>query len=569
MLGCDPPPEPAESAGDGSTTQQTSSSIPPASTNDTPPPTQGAFPAQTYFATSTFPYGPSSKQVESTFRLAAENSAMYMVQLDDGVPWAQALSGKPWPGSMERKWADLARRAPKGRPVYLALEPLDQDREALAPAIAGSSTPKAIRGASFDSDAVKQAYRAYVMRAIDRFHPTFLNLGVENGELAHRKPKAWGAYTNLIKHVITAVKRKHPNIKIGISFGLQSLMEPATARRAKGLIAACDYVGLSFYPYMSSFHEKYGAAPLPSPPDEWRKPFAWIRRYTDKPIAITETGYNTKNVDLPKWKIHMRGSEALQRQYVEDLGAYAARDHYLFVVYYIPIDMGPLMDSLPKDQRAFGDMWRDNGLYTERLQPKPALHAWRAILNGNTPAAQSDDQATDSNTASSEPTATTTTTASTTMTSIGFATEADLFQAPQDSRIRVDTDAGAPGGATAMRWRFNSKPGQFAWCVREIPAGALANTTGFTLDARSNHKGPIILQLKESGGEAFFVALNVRRKWRTLQLNLADFKLDPKTRRNGRLQPERITQILLADTGDGAPSGGQRRKVWIANWIVR
>lgn len=518
----------------------------------------------TLFATSTFPFGPKPEQVEATFRIARENSQLYMIQLDDGVPWAEALADKPWPSSVERKWRDLARRAPAGVPVYLALEPLDQDRTGLAPAIAGSSTPRSIQGASFDSEPVVQAYLAYARRAVERFNPTYLNLGVENGELAHRKPSAWPAYTRLIRRVYEALKRERPDMLIGVSFGLQSLMEPATARRCRDFVESLDFLGLSFYPYMSSFHEKFGVSPLPPPPDEWRKPLEWVRRWTDKPIAVTETGYNTKDMALPEWGIRMRGSEALQEQYVRELAAYALRDDYLFVIYYLPIDIGPLLDSLPKEARAFGDMWRDNGLYTAQLRPKPAHAAWQAALRGDLAQDASPPPQASPPSQAEQPAQT-----ASTAVSLGFASEADLFQAPPQARVRLDLQADAPGAAAAMRWRYDRKPGETAWAVRSMTPGLLRGLGTFELDARSDRAGPIILQVKESSGESFYTTLALGTSWRPFTISFDQLQLDEATRVDGRLAPEEIVAVVLADMGQGAPSEGQRRKVWLARWIAR
>ncbi len=522
----------------------------------------------TLFATSTFPFGPKPEQVEATFRIARDNSQLYMIQLDDGVPWAEALADKPWPTAVERKWRDLARRAPQGVPVYLALEPLDQDRTGLAPAIAGSSTPRSIQGASFDSDPVQRAYLTYARRAVERFHPAFLNLGVENGELAHRKPGAWPAYTRLIRHVYDALKQEHPDMLIGVSFGLQSLMEPQTARRCKPFVESLDFLGLSFYPYMSSFHEKFGVSPLPPPPDEWRKPLEWVRRWTNKPIAVTETGYNTRDISLPEWGIHMRGSEALQEQYVRELASYALRDDYLFVIYYLPIDIGPLLDTLPKEARAFGDMWRDNGLFTAKLRPKPAHAAWQAALKGAAapapasapaavPAPPAPDQRSDQRHAAQAPVA------------LGFSSESDLFQAPENARVKLDEKTESPNGAPAMRWRYDRKPGDIAWALRSLAPGLLSEAHAFELHARSDIAGPIILQVKEASGEAFFTTLSLETTWRRFTIPFDSLQLDPATRVDGELQPGTIVAVILADPGEGAPRKGQRRKVWLADWIAR
>lgn len=518
----------------------------------------------TLYGLSTFPYDRSPEAVEQTFRMAAEYSDLYVVQLDDGVPWTEALGDTRFPDALQRKWRDLKSHAPAGRPVYLALQPLGHDRVNLASPVEGSSVPRGLRGAAFDAEVVKTAYFNYTRRTVRFFQPAFLNLGVENGELAYRKPGDWAAYVRLIKHVITALKSEFPSLRMGISFGLQSLMEPMTARRARELVDASDYLGLSFYPYMSNFHEKFGVSPLRPPPDEWRKPLDWVRSYTDKPIAICETGYNTAGVELPHRNIRLRGSAALQKQYIQEVAGYAARDGYLFVVYYLPVDIGAILDALPPPQRSEGNMWRENGLFDPKLNPKPALEVWRAILSkryepravqDRGPAREMVTGATKERVERSAAAA-----------RIGFQSEQDLCRAPAPARVElVEVD----GGEKGMLWRYERRPGAWAWCARKFESGAFPGGSGMTFRIRSDVDEPVILQLKEANGEAHFAIIPAGVAWREVSLKWTDFVLDEKTRRNGLLEPANVVEIVLGDEGKKAPGSGQTRRIWLSEWVVR
>jgi len=313
--------------------------------------------------------------VNQTYDLVTRNSTVHLVQLDDGVPWSQALADAPFPAAVETAWADALRRAPTDQPLYLALAPLAMDRVSLTQASAGSSTPAAIAGAPFDAGAVVTAYTNYARRAVKRFHPAYLNLAVEGGELAQRDPQSWPAFASLITRVYTSLKRDNPALQIGVSFGLQSLMQPDVAQRVRPLIDALDYLGLSFYPYMSDFHERFGVAPLPQPPDEWRDAFAFLRTYTTKPIAMCETGYNSEPASEPVFNIFLQGSTALQAQYAHDLIAEARARGYLFVVWWVPIDLDQILDALPNGST--GRLWRTNGMVDSSLHEKPVMSVWR------------------------------------------------------------------------------------------------------------------------------------------------------------------------------------------------
>lgn len=509
---------------------------------------------QTLFGTSSFPFDRTAEAALKTQRTARELGDLYVVQLDDGVPWAEALENKPFPVATERKWRDLLANAPAGTPVYLALAPLGEDRESLAPASEGSSVPAKLRRASFDDDAMRRAYLNYSRRAVGYFNPAFLNLGVENGELAHRDPGSWPAYERLITSTMSSLRKEFPKLRQGISFGLQSLMEPETARRSKSLVEASDYLGLSFYPYMSNFHEKFGVRPLAAPPAEWREPLDWVRAYTTKPIAITETGYNTRDVQLPAEKIKLHGTPDLQSAYVRDLARYASRDRYLFVVYYLPIDIGPLLRTLPASASAAASMWRENGFFDANMKPKPALEEWRRIVSQPYAAP-----------VSLAPAVAQTTSAASTG-AIGFTRDQDLCQTPPPGLTRlVKTDA----GADAMLWQYERRPGNWAWCSRKLQAGSFARTSGMKLRIRSEFEVVLILQFKEKNGATHFAGVSAGREWRDVELGWKDFSLDEKTGRDRAIHPENIVEFVLADEGQHAKKSGDRQNLWISQWLIK
>ncbi len=506
------------------------------------------------FALSTFAYAFTKEASDKTFEITRNNGQMYVVQIDNGVPWAEALSGAPLPVRERRKWETFKRERPEGQPFYLSLAPLDFDRMNLAGPPEGSVMPASIRGSAFDSDIIKTAYLKYAQRAVDYFDPDFLNLGIEAGELAARRPSAWPAFTRLIEYVMVNLKREHPDLKIGISFGLQSLMDPATAQRSKSFIEKCDYLGLSFYPYMSEFHEKFGVSPLPDPPDEWRKPLEWVRNYTNKPIAICETGYNSTDATASGFGVNLTASSELQRQYVEDLGRIAMRDHHLFDIYYFPVDIDGVLAGVP-DQGASGAiLWRNNGLLDADLKPKPAWQAWQKILAGDIdplPPLGSGGASSAPPAAAPAPTPA----APEVVAVIGFSNDGELFQSGPESGVSMKKNAG-PGGANAMKWEYSLARSQWLWAVRTIDLGAAAGATNFEFDAKSKRNSSYIIQVKESSGESFFYPIQTGRDWARLSLKLSDFQLDPSTKRNGVLDLDNVNQIVIALSGEQKRGSG-------------
>lgn len=512
------------------------------------PPAQAAGPL---FGFTLFPYDTTLEAHEKTHEVADANSTLYVIQLTNGIPWAEALKDQAFPREVQNEWDDFAKRIPGGRAVYVALAPMAEDREALAPASKGSSVPATIKGARFDDRSVKTAYLNYARRAVDRFKPLYLNLGIESGELAFRKPDRWPQFADLFEHVRSALKKDHPELMIGISFGLQSLTQKAVADRVKPLVDSCDYLGLSFYPYMSPFHEKYGIAALPPPPDEWRRPLAWVRSYTSKPIAMCETGYTTDNVAISSPSINMKGTPDLQQQYLIDLAATARTDSYAFVVWFLPVDYDALAAKMPGGGGP-ALIWRHIGFHDKELRAKPAWETWKRIVAGESvPPAPSSPA----------------TTTPSPLLALGFAQAAELFSTLPPATTDLDS-AGPSPGVRAMRWSYTYAKGKWPWCHRALPQGDLANAKGMSLAVKSDRAAPIVVLLKERDGEAYVATVDLTSEWRTVNLSWADFVLDPKTRKNGALNPEQAAEIVVSEPAGSLENASGNRSVWFAQWVM-
>jgi len=529
----------------------------PAKAEGTTPVSQApaAAPGKPLLGFSTFPYDISPASYERMFQLGKENGQVYVVQRDNGIPWKEALNDEPMPASVLKEWADFKKHQPAGVPFYLAIAPLEFDRVTLAGACPGSSIPKEIKGAAFDSKAVKAAYLNYCRAAVKYFKPDFLNIGVEAGEMAHRKPSTWPAFARLIEHVRSNLKQEFPDLKIGISFGLQSLMEPKAAALAKDLVESCDYLGLSFYPYMGDFHEKFGAPRLPGPPDEWRVPLEWARSYTTRPIAICETGYNTVDVALSKERINLKGSQDWQKMYVEDLARISARDGYLFVIWYFPVDIDRFLDTLPDNGGAIV-MWERNGLLDKDLNPKPAFAAWKSALAG-IPAEESGN-ATKSPTPTVPP--------GPVVASFDFKTDKELFLAPAGAKV-TRNGVGGPDGKLSMEWQY-SYGKDWAWASKKVSAGALKGSTNLSFWVNATSEGPVVVQFKESSGEAFSFVISPTKDWALVTTDFASMSCNADTRKDGVLDPSKVVEVILADGGGTQGKKGDRR-VAFSRWEFR
>lgn len=526
--------------------------------------------ARPLFGFTPFPYDATEQAVVKVQGLLKDNATIYALHFDDGVPWEEMIDGKPMPKKIQNEWDGLVRSAPQGRPVYLGLTPLAKDRKSLAPGRGEKDylpLPWSLKLAALDNDKVKAAYLEYAQRAVKQFKPDYLNLGIEAGEMAARDPKHWPQFVSLYQHVATALKRDYPKMMIGISFGLQSLRKPEVAERAKGLIEMSDYVGLSFYPHASPFGERFGDPALRDGDDAWREPLDWIRAYTRKPIAICETGFLTQTVTLNSFKLTMKGTPDGQVRYVRELAQFAERDNYLFVVWFLAVDYDKLYKRMGGDVESneVNLLWRNVGLWDGEVRPKPALEEWKKAVAGNAtgtppragtapapaPAAAVAPPAAAAAAAPAAPAA------PVPGIEVGFSKDSQLFLAGPGTSMKLDA-----GGA---QWSYEYKKSDWAWAMRELGTTLPAGAKTMKLRLKSDREGMIFLQLEEQGGEAFFVMLDPQADWADVTIDLASLKPDPAKKKDGKLQPERITKLLLADS-NGRDKATGKRSVWFARW---
>ena len=513
----------------------------------------------TLFGFTPFPYDFTAEAVERTQAIIVPNSTIYALHLDDGIPWKEVMADKPLPEKVQKEWNDWSRAIPAGHAVYVGLSPLGKDRKTLAPAPGeqdNSSLPSELRDARLDDPKVKQAFLTYARRAIKQFNPDFLNIGIEAGELAARDPKRWPQFEALYDYVRGALKNEFPNLKIGMSFGLQSLRKPSVARMVKPLIERSDYLGLSFYPHMSPFGEKFGDPPLSAGTAAWREPLAWVRSYTTKPIALCETGFSTQNTSIKSFDLELRGDPASQAAYVRELIQTAKRDNYLFVVWFLAVDYDKLYAKMPKGAEV-NLLWRNIGLFDGELRPKPAWEEWKGFASTKpavaAPIALPAPQAAIRPVAQSRAS----------IARIGFQNQESLFSCAPGSSVTLDTN-GPEQGMSAMKWAFRYQNKEWQWCTKNIGAGKITGANSLHVWVRSDREGQVFLQLEEQNGEAFFALITAGSKWQRVTLKLSELSLDATKKRNGKLDADQVSTVLLADAA-GRENASGNRTLWFAD----
>lgn len=312
----------------------------------------------------------SLEGLQRAARFLAKHGDLVSVMVNGGLPWQEALDGKPFPAEVQRR---LQYRPPAGHRLFLSVSLLDNDRRTLAPYFGERENmplPAQWVGRPFDSPEVIGAATSFCLRCADEMKPDYMAIGVESNVLLSRDRVAWQAYKRLHRAIYKAVKARHPQLPVFFTTEMNHLMERATEARGTGQLAevrdlmrSSDLFAMSYYPHMSS------DTGWPIPAD----PFP-VSRTFGKPIAVSETGMSSRQVTT--LGVTLRGSPGDQRQYYEALLAAAERDRYRFVVTFAPIDYDRLLGALPKPSQDLARVWAYTGLEEGGGEAKPALAVW-------------------------------------------------------------------------------------------------------------------------------------------------------------------------------------------------
>ena len=299
------------------------------------------------------------------------------VNFISGIPWPEALEGKPFSKDVQE---NMAYRPPAEKKLFLSISPLNRDKRGLAPYWGDTDSrplPPGWEREALNSPRVKRAFLNFVLRSIEAMRPDYLAIGVESNVLLSRDPARWTQLKELHRDTYAAVKKNHKTLPV--FFTTEVLHYRRLSREAKGfdqekevadMMRHSDLFAMSLYPYMSS------AVPRPVPASF----FDFARRF-NKPIAVAESGMISRTIELKSYGAILPGSDADQRLFTELLLKTAERDGYEFVINFAAIDSDRMVARLrpPLDDRA--RIWAYIGMQTSDLRPKPALAVWDGFFN--------------------------------------------------------------------------------------------------------------------------------------------------------------------------------------------
>ena len=335
-----------------------------------------------YMGMSPFPSALSTAAVEWNYGVIARETDLVAHHFDNGIPWAECLSGAALPAKVTDDWTFRKERTPAGHKKYIAITPIDGGRAVLAPAwtAAGDNQPLAPPwdGYDFNHADVKAAYLDYCRRVIRFFSPDYLNIAIEANLVRQNSPSRWSALLELHQYVYGALKAEYPALPIMVSLtgidlveGYTGVDHAAQMDALAQIMPYSDYYGISLHPHLTAY-----APELDLPADMFDRIFS----LSAKPVCITETSFpaETLTITVPvNYTCH--GTPEKQLRYFRSLFGTAQRYGLRFIVNYLVRDYDQLCLDLGWTD-GVNLLWRDTGLYDGRGDPRPARDAWLETL---------------------------------------------------------------------------------------------------------------------------------------------------------------------------------------------
>ena len=314
----------------------------------------------------------TQQAVEDTLKFVELHGDVVSVMFIGGIPWPEALEGRPYSQDVRNNFAYRPRG---GKPIFLSISPLSEDRSGLAPYWGerdNQPLPSPWNSYDFDHPNVKRAYTKFVLDALTAMKPTSLGLAIEANVLLSKNPGRWEKFKALYKSVYREVKLKHPELPVFFTtevnhyLGRSTGADPSIQKReVTELMGHSDWFAMSLYPFMHL-----------TPPDPYPRSYVAFARQFGKPIAISECGMTSQPVRLSSVGVTLDGSEAKQVIFLREVFAQAQQDRYKFVIQFASTDFDRLTARLPEPTRELASIWQFTGIRRGDGTAKPAMRVW-------------------------------------------------------------------------------------------------------------------------------------------------------------------------------------------------
>jgi len=285
----------------------------------------------------------------------------------DGLPW-EALEQGDLPADFREGFEEVATRFTSADTVYVAITPLNTGRDGIARNSDGGPFPEAMGPAEFSNPRLRQAYLNYARFVVETLRPTYLAVAIEVNLYARAAGADFESLVELYKDIYQDLKGTYPETFVFVTFQTEFLHAYDEWSMLRRFEPELDLVGLSLYPSGVGF--------LPNEiPEDW---ISIVASVTDRPVAVTETGYGTRPFSGTNFSAP--GSEELQRDYVQWLVEQADNISLVFIVWFFPSDVPDLLpaDAISTLPPALDDAayFIHMGLVRSNFTAKPSLRIW-------------------------------------------------------------------------------------------------------------------------------------------------------------------------------------------------
>lgn len=335
-----------------------------------------------YMGFTAFPYDNSIEALTETYQNVTQYGDIFLNHLDQGVPWDEALNDLPFPSEVQGTLEATKNGLQPGTKIFLTATPTDQNRNQLARYWNNNGShqplPSFWENKAFNDPDVIAAYIKYCRRIIDEVQPDYFAYGIETNASFRNTDATFDQFLALADTVYTTLKSEYPELIIFLTLQDQSFVNTreellVTSSR---LLEHSDYIAISTYPFLYYLDTQRDANPELFE-DNWLSDFRNLN--TEKPMAISETGFCAEDLIIPNLAINVQGRADWQEAYMTKLFHMGNELDLEFLTWFVYRDYDLLYEKTTNPPDIL-KVWRDNGLIDGEGVKRPSHQVWEDWL---------------------------------------------------------------------------------------------------------------------------------------------------------------------------------------------
>ncbi len=298
-------------------------------------------------------------------------------QLDNGVPWEQALTGADYPPDVQKELDERKELTPDNVKVFLTLMPLAENRKGFAPywGEVNDEIRVSWTNRNFKDTLVIKAYLNYCKRMIDFFEPDYFAYALEANASFAETDVIYQDFLVFCDTVYHTLKIEYPNLPIMLTLVTNFLGGDIVEGTTEQLLQYSDYVAISSYPFLLP-NIPIGNANPQNIPSNWFNRMVALE--PNKPVCISETAYIADNLKLPTYFIDLKAREEWQAEYVQELFEEMNNLNAEFIIWFTARDYNYAGKKLEGIVDPAYYIWIDTGILDEDGKERQSAKIWKA-----------------------------------------------------------------------------------------------------------------------------------------------------------------------------------------------